>query len=127
MILQLLFTYTTPFEATFGTEAIPLRIWPRMFAGGLVFFLVVETEKFVIVKGHHGGGSWYIARRKYAAGMWSIDFLTEEGADPAGLSSATDEMRCAAPGVMRKRFEASDGVDASNRLVYTHHSSRYRA
>jgi calcium-translocating P-type ATPase len=48
VILQLLFTYTTPFQALFGTEAIPLRIWPWLLAGGLVFFLVVEAEKFVI-------------------------------------------------------------------------------
>jgi len=47
-ILQLLFTYTTPFQTMFGNEAIPLRIWPWLLAGGLVFFLVVETEKFVI-------------------------------------------------------------------------------
>jgi magnesium-transporting ATPase (P-type) len=47
-ILQLLFTYTTPFQAIFGTEAIPLRVWPWLLAGGLVFFLVVEIEKFVI-------------------------------------------------------------------------------
>jgi magnesium-transporting ATPase (P-type) len=48
VILQLLFTYTTPFQAIFGTEAIPLRLWPWLLAGGLVFFLVVETEKFII-------------------------------------------------------------------------------
>jgi magnesium-transporting ATPase (P-type) len=48
VILQLLFTYTTPFQAIFGTEAIPLRLWPWLLAGGVVFFLVVETEKFVI-------------------------------------------------------------------------------
>jgi len=48
VILQLLFTYTTPFQAMFGNEAIPLRIWFWLLAGGLVFFLVVETEKFVI-------------------------------------------------------------------------------
>jgi magnesium-transporting ATPase (P-type) len=48
VILQLLFTYTTPFQAIFGNEAIPLRIWPWLFAGGLVFFLFVEAEKFVI-------------------------------------------------------------------------------
>ena len=48
VILQLLFTYTTPFQVMFGNEAIPLRIWPWLLAGGLVFFLVVETEKFVI-------------------------------------------------------------------------------
>jgi hypothetical protein len=29
--------------------------------------------------------------------------------------------------VTRKRFEASDSIDASNRLVYTHRSTRYRA
>jgi hypothetical protein len=44
----LLFTYTTPFQAVFGNEAIPLRVWPWLFAGGLVFFLIVEVEKFVI-------------------------------------------------------------------------------
>jgi hypothetical protein len=32
----------------FGNEAIPLRVWPWLLVGGLVFFLVVETEKFVI-------------------------------------------------------------------------------
>ena len=48
VILQLLFTYTRPFQAVFGNEAMPLRIWPWLLAGGLVFFLVVEAEKFVI-------------------------------------------------------------------------------
>jgi hypothetical protein len=48
IILQLLFTYTRPFEVLFGTEAVPLHIWPWLLAGGLVFFLVVEAEKFVI-------------------------------------------------------------------------------
>jgi magnesium-transporting ATPase (P-type) len=48
VILQLLFTYTTPLQAMFRNEAIPLGIWPRLLVGGLVFFLVVETEKFVI-------------------------------------------------------------------------------
>jgi magnesium-transporting ATPase (P-type) len=48
VILQSLFTYTTPLQRIFGNEAIPLRIWPWLFAGGLVFFLVVETEKFLI-------------------------------------------------------------------------------
>jgi hypothetical protein len=36
------------FEAMFGNEAIPLRIEPWLLAGDLVFFLAVETEKFVI-------------------------------------------------------------------------------
>jgi magnesium-transporting ATPase (P-type) len=48
VILQGLFTYTRPFQATFGNEAIPLHIWPWLLAGGLAFFLVVETEKLVI-------------------------------------------------------------------------------
>src|SRR5262249_16309149 len=48
VILQLLFTYTTPFQAMFGNEAIPLRIWPGLLAGGLVFFLLLYTAKFVI-------------------------------------------------------------------------------
>jgi magnesium-transporting ATPase (P-type) len=48
VILQSLFTYTTPFQAIFDTEAIPPHIWPWLLAGGLVFFLVVEVEKFVI-------------------------------------------------------------------------------
>ncbi|HXW50187.1 MAG TPA: HAD-IC family P-type ATPase, partial [Xanthobacteraceae bacterium] len=48
VILQLLFTYAPPFQAMFGNEAIPLWVWPRLFAGGLLFFAVVEAEKFVI-------------------------------------------------------------------------------
>ena len=48
VILQLLFTYTPPFQALFETEAIPLWVWPWLFLGGLVFFLVVEAEKLII-------------------------------------------------------------------------------
>jgi magnesium-transporting ATPase (P-type) len=48
VILQLLFTYAKPFQAIFGNEAIPLQIWPWLLVGGLVFFLIVETEKLVI-------------------------------------------------------------------------------
>ncbi|HEX8896995.1 MAG TPA: HAD-IC family P-type ATPase, partial [Terriglobales bacterium] len=33
VILQLLFTYTTPLQRVFGNEAIPLRVWPWMLAG----------------------------------------------------------------------------------------------
>ena len=62
VILQLLFTYTSPFQAMFGNEAIPLWVWPWLLAGGLVFFLVVEAEKFIIRssessadRGHRGG------------------------------------------------------------------------
>jgi hypothetical protein len=48
ILLQLVFTYTTPFQAMFFNEAIPLRIWPWLLAGGVVFFLVVECEKLII-------------------------------------------------------------------------------
>jgi magnesium-transporting ATPase (P-type) len=48
VILQLLFTYTPPFQTLFETEAIPLWVWPWLFVGGLVFFLVVEAEKLII-------------------------------------------------------------------------------
>src|SRR5262249_28471204 len=48
VILQLLFTYTPPFQAMFGNEPIPLWVWPWLLAGGLVFFLVVEAEKLII-------------------------------------------------------------------------------
>ena len=48
VILQLLFTYTTPFQAMFGNESIPLWVWPWLLGGGLVFFLVVEAEKLII-------------------------------------------------------------------------------
>ncbi|MBC8752074.1 HAD-IC family P-type ATPase [Paraburkholderia sp. WC7.3b] len=48
VVLQLMFTYALPLQDLFGTMAIPLRIWPRLFLGGFVFFLVVEAEKWII-------------------------------------------------------------------------------
>jgi calcium-translocating P-type ATPase len=48
IILQLVFTYAPPLQALFNNEAIPLRVWPWLFVGGLVFFLVVELEKMMI-------------------------------------------------------------------------------
>jgi magnesium-transporting ATPase (P-type) len=48
VILQLLFTYLPLLQAVFGTQPIPLQIWPVLIGAGLVFFLVVEAEKFVI-------------------------------------------------------------------------------
>ena len=47
-ILQILFTYTPPFQYLFETEALPLRVWPWLFVGGLGFFLIVEAEKLVL-------------------------------------------------------------------------------
>jgi magnesium-transporting ATPase (P-type) len=48
VVLQLLFTYAPPLQELFETEAIPLWVWPRLLIGGFVFFLVVETEKWII-------------------------------------------------------------------------------
>jgi len=48
IILQLLFTYASPLQILFDNEAIPLWVWPPLFLGGLVFFLVVEAEKMII-------------------------------------------------------------------------------
>jgi RND family efflux transporter MFP subunit len=48
VVLQLLFTYAPPFQRLFGTQGVPLNVWPWLFLGGLIFFLVVEAEKFVI-------------------------------------------------------------------------------
>ena len=48
VILQLLFTYAPPLQALFDNQAIPLWVWPWLFGGGLVFFLVVEAEKLII-------------------------------------------------------------------------------
>jgi magnesium-transporting ATPase (P-type) len=52
VMLQLLFTYAPPLQELFETEAIPLWVWPRLLIGGFVFFLVVETEKWVIRVSH---------------------------------------------------------------------------
>jgi calcium-translocating P-type ATPase len=48
IVLQLLFTYAPPLQALFDNEAVPLRVWPWLFVGGLVFFLLVELEKMMI-------------------------------------------------------------------------------
>jgi RND family efflux transporter MFP subunit len=46
--LQLLFTYAPPFQRMFDVASIPLAVWPWLFLGGAIFFLVVEAEKFVV-------------------------------------------------------------------------------
>jgi magnesium-transporting ATPase (P-type) len=48
VILQILFTYAPPLQRLFDTRGIPGRDWPWLFLGGLVFFLLVETEKLII-------------------------------------------------------------------------------
>ena len=48
VVLQLLFTYATPMQRMFDTEAVPFYVWPRLIAGGIAFFLIVELEKLII-------------------------------------------------------------------------------
>ena len=62
VILQLLFTYAPPFQAIFGTEAVPLWVWPWLLVGGLMFFLVVEAEKFIIRSSDALRTSGYLGR-----------------------------------------------------------------
>lgn len=48
LLLQLMFTYLAPLQAIFDTEPVPLYVWPWLLFGGLLFFFVVEAEKWVI-------------------------------------------------------------------------------
>jgi calcium-translocating P-type ATPase len=48
IVLQVLYTYAPPLQSVFETEAMPLGVWPWLFLGGLIFFLVVEAEKAII-------------------------------------------------------------------------------
>jgi len=59
VVLQLMFTYLSPFQLIFETESVPLYVWPWLLCGGLLFFLVVEAEKLVIrlKRGASGSGS----------------------------------------------------------------------
>jgi magnesium-transporting ATPase (P-type) len=47
-LLQILVTYAPPLQRIFNTEAILARAWPWLLVGGLMFFLLVETEKLII-------------------------------------------------------------------------------
>ena len=57
VILQFLFTYAPPLQALFETAPIPLWVWPWLVLGGVVFFLVVETEKLIIRSMGRAGGA----------------------------------------------------------------------
>ena len=48
VVLQMLFTYAPPLQALFGTQPVPLRIWPGLIFGGFLFFLMVEAEKLIL-------------------------------------------------------------------------------
>ncbi|HKE17694.1 MAG TPA: HAD-IC family P-type ATPase, partial [Kofleriaceae bacterium] len=48
VVLQILFTYAPPLQALFHTRSMPLRLWPWLILGGVLFFLVVEAEKVIL-------------------------------------------------------------------------------
>jgi magnesium-transporting ATPase (P-type) len=48
LILQALFTYTPFMQGIFGTAAVPLYYWGWLLLGGIIFFFVVELEKFIL-------------------------------------------------------------------------------
>jgi magnesium-transporting ATPase (P-type) len=50
VVLQALFTYFPPMQEIFGVEGVPLSVWKWLLLGGVLFFLVVELEKFIIRK-----------------------------------------------------------------------------
>jgi calcium-translocating P-type ATPase len=48
VVVQLIFTYAPPFQALFNTQSMPLWTWPYVAVGGIIFFLIVETEKLIL-------------------------------------------------------------------------------
>ena len=50
IVLQALFTYFPPMQEIFGVEGVPVSVWKWLLLGGVIFFLVVELEKFIIRK-----------------------------------------------------------------------------
>lgn len=48
VVLQLLFTYSSPLQAVFHTEPLPLSTWPVLVGGGVLLFFVVELEKLLL-------------------------------------------------------------------------------
>lgn len=48
--LQALFTYSGFMQVLFGTESIPLVLWPKILLAGLAVFVVVEAEKAILAR-----------------------------------------------------------------------------
>ena len=46
-VLQMLFTYTSPFQLLFKSEPLSLESWTAIGLAGIVLFLVVELEKLI--------------------------------------------------------------------------------
>ena len=128
VILQLVFTYTPPFQAMFGNEAIPIWVWPWLLVGGLVFFLVVEVEKFVIRsseliadRGHRGG-----SRRVSPSAAPDCRCFTKFSGGRSPAIRCDQQDGDGAPGVTPKCLETRDHVDAKNGFIRVQLSRRYR-
>ena len=48
IVLQLLFTYAPPLQLLFGTEALSVADWVRVVIAGVIVFLLVELEKWLL-------------------------------------------------------------------------------
>jgi Ca2+-transporting ATPase len=48
VVLQSLFTYNSWMQQLFGTESMPLYLWPQILFAGLGVFVIVEAEKFIV-------------------------------------------------------------------------------
>ncbi len=46
-VLQILFTYTMPFQVLFASKPLSLESWAAIAVAGIALFLVVEVEKFI--------------------------------------------------------------------------------
>jgi len=47
-VMQILFTYLPLFQNIFGTEAIPVGDWLRLFSFTILVFVLVEIEKLIL-------------------------------------------------------------------------------
>ena len=74
VLLQILFTYAPPVQRLFGTASVPSYVWPWLFLGGFLFFLIVEAEKFIIrLRRSSLGGSSSIGSARTASDAFSGD------------------------------------------------------
>ena len=126
VVLQLLFTYATPFQAMFGNEAIPLWVWPWLLAGGLR----------VLPRRGSGKARSSVRRTPLRTAVTAVEAGLSVPPSGGGcgvqrptlrLFAATDKMRSGAPGVTRERLETGDGVDTNDGFVGGQRSGRDRA
>jgi magnesium-transporting ATPase (P-type) len=54
LLLQALFTYNGWMQSLFGTESMPLHLWPKILLAGLVVFIIVEAEKAILAARRNG-------------------------------------------------------------------------